>query len=113
MAINFAAIQAALKILKEAGPWINELRQAYVKRGASEPQAQAAAELTIVLEQLLEKKLEDVPRRQDLDRFRLELLREVAGLRRTETQKSTVLPLVLLGANLITIILRIVVLLKI
>ncbi|MEW5790097.1 MAG: hypothetical protein ACOY4L_12375 [Pseudomonadota bacterium] len=112
MAINFAAVQGVLKLLKEAGPLVNELKNAYAKRGASEEEAQTAAELTVVLEQLLEKKLEDVPRQRALDKLRMELLRELSMLRARAPERAPLLPWMLLGTNLVTIVLLIVVLVR-
>lgn len=73
MAINVVWLQRLWPVLKNSGPVISRLAEAYMKRGASRSQAEATAEMAVLLDQILDERLKDMARQSDLARLRQDL----------------------------------------
>lgn len=110
MAINILWLQRLWPVLRNSGPLVSRLADAYVKRGADHKSAETMAEMAVLLDQILDERLQSLPRHEDLEALRQELtglrgqLSSVTGDRR----RNPYLLLLLLGQVVIFILLMVI-----
>ncbi len=71
--VNVLWLQKLWPLLRNSGPLIARLAESYVKRGADRKTAENIASTAVILDQVLEERLKEVPTIEDLDKLRQEL----------------------------------------
>ncbi|MHB1202351.1 MAG: hypothetical protein ACYCZC_04300 [Acidithiobacillus sp.] len=110
MAINILWLQRLWPVLRNSGPLISRLADAYVKRGADQKSAETMAEMAVLLDQILDERLQPLPRREDLEALRQELaaLRGQLSSAVGGRQRNPYLLLLLVGQVVIFILLMVI-----
>jgi capsular polysaccharide biosynthesis protein len=111
VSINIFWLQRLWPVLRNSGPLISRLADAYVKRGADQKSAEAMAEMAVLLDQILDERLKSVAQvgdvralQQDLAALRSEVAKIHPAPRRNPYVLLLLLGEVVIGVLLILIL---------
>lgn len=107
MSINILWLQRLWPVLRNSGPLITRLADAYVKRGADQKSAERMAEMAVLLDQILDERLKTVAQLDDLENLRQDLaaLRSDLKQSRSPVWRNLSIRLLLLGEAVIILLL--------
>ncbi|MBU2841560.1 hypothetical protein [Acidithiobacillus thiooxidans] len=107
MSINIFWLQRLWPVLRNSGPLISRLADAYVKRGADQKSAERMAEMAVLLDQILDERLKTVAQVDDLEGLRQDLaaLRSDVNHTRPVVRRNPYILLLLLGEAFIILLL--------
>ncbi len=107
MSINIFWLQRLWPVLRNSGPLISRLADAYVKRGADQKSAERMAEMAVLLDQILDERLKTVAQVDDLEGLRQDLaaLRTEMGRAQPVARRNPYILLLLLGEVVIILLL--------
>ena len=107
MSINIFWLQRLWPVLRNSGPLISRLADAYVKRGADQKSAEAMAEMAVLLDQILDERLKSVAQADDMEALRQDLvaLRSDVGRISPAPRRNPYVLLLFLGEVVISVLL--------
>ncbi|WP_414040891.1 hypothetical protein ACJU26_01990 [Acidithiobacillus sp. M4-SHS-6] len=107
MSINILWLQRLWPVLRNSGPLITRLADAYVKRGADRKSAERMAEMAVLLDQILDERLKTVAQVDDLENLRQDFaaLRTDLNQVHPRLRRHPYLLLLLLGEAVIILLL--------
>ena len=102
MAVNVLWMQKLWPLLRQSAPLVTRLAEMYVRRGADRETAESLAGTAVLLDQVLEERLRDLARREDVEALRQEVRALGANQKRLQPRLGMLL---LLGELAIVVLL--------
>ncbi len=102
VAVNVLWMQKLWPLLRQSAPLVTRLAEMYVRRGADRETAESLAGTAVLLDQVLEERLRDLARREDVEALRQEVRALGANQKRLQPRLGMLL---LLGELAIVVLL--------
>ena len=106
MTVNVFWMQKLWPLLRQSAPLVTRLAEMYVRRGADRETAEGLAGTAVLLDQVLEERLRDLARREDVETLR----QEVRALRENRMRLQPWLWMALLLGELAIVVLLLLIL---
>jgi hypothetical protein len=102
--INVLWLQRLWPLLRQSGPLITRLADAYVKRGADKKTAETLAETAVILDQILDERLRGLAQAEEVETLRQEIQALRQELARLGPRRRNPYLIILVLGQLLTLV---------